>query len=52
MTHAPAGADPAVVGPYLATALAVPVLTSTGTDHGGSECYTSFPLRFVEPATD
>jgi hypothetical protein len=22
MTHAPAGADPAVVGPYLATALA------------------------------
>ena len=37
---------------HLATALAVPVLTSTGTDHGGSECYTSFPLRFVEPATD
>lgn len=37
---------------HLVTALAMPVLTSTGIDHGGSECYTAFLLRFVEPATD
>lgn len=37
---------------HLATALAMPVLTTSGTDHGGSDCYTFFPLRFVQPATD
>jgi hypothetical protein len=36
---------------HLATALGTHVVTSNGLDHYGSECYTTLPLRVLQPVT-